>query len=205
MQIPPLRLILTISLVLMVSSVLIACDASKDLKATIDAFNESESYAFNTEMRDVYTSRTVDITYRVDGRKEYVQFMDQEYYQLFEDGTMYRYFQDEAGAWRREAIPETSPEDALFLDENIVRPGNIRFSWFEEGEDGYYVIKDESKASMFKDLSEEVTYAAIKKKDERLEFVYRLSNAGAPLEYTFLIEGFDETTVDLPDIEEGLE
>lgn len=199
----PMRIILAIPLIFLFLGALVACDDSKDLRATVDAFNEAESYTLNTEMLALSTGRMVDITYEVDGQKEYIRFLDQEYYQLFEDGIMYRYLQEEADGWRREEIPASSPEDALFVDENIVRPGNIRFSWFEEGQDGYHVIKDESKASMFDDLSEEVTYGGIKEKDGGIELVYSLHNDGAPLEYTFWIHGFDATTVDLPDVEEA--
>lgn len=198
-----LRPIALLSLALLFVGTLFACDDSEDLKDAIDAFNEADSYTLDTEMKELTTNRTSSITYRVDGRKEHVQFLDQEYYQVLEDGIMYRYASDDEGTWRREEIPETSPEDALFVDENIVRPGNVRFNWFEEGTDGYYVIKDDSKESMFDDLAEQVTYTAIKDKEDGFELIYRLENDGAPLEYTFHVRAVDQTTVELPKTGEG--
>ncbi len=175
-----------------------ACDSEPPpVKDLVEAYNNASSYTMDFTMKTKENNKTIEVINKVDNDKEYIKFDDQEVYQLYRTGMIVRFFINEDGLWERSA-----PYEVDELQESFLSPDNIEFDWFEEGDGGYYVLKEAHYVDMFGEANEGViNIATIRDIEEGLEVYYSFEDSNMTFEYTAVIHSMDETEVEIPEVQ----
>jgi len=179
------------------SLLLSACRSDSEvIKSKVEAYNNAQSYTMEFTIKTKENNKTSKLHSKVDGSKEYIQFDKEEFYQQYREGIMVRYFITD-GLWER-SVSET---DELYT--SFLSPDNIKFEWFSEGDGGYLVLSRDHYKDMFGEANEQaINIATIRDTEEGLEIYYSYEKAGMTLQYTAIVHSVNETTVDLPEVQD---
>lgn len=163
-------------------------------------FNTAESYTM-TITANYPMFGELEFVIKKDGNKEYMFMFGEEIYAYLEDSEYYLIVKDEAGQWIKVKYNEIMDEEnEIGLDVDVTVFDEELFTIEEDK----YILKEEYYTTLFdEETAEQLRSFELVFTDDGLKINYRLSIQGVIINAEMIVNNLNQTTVELPQIQQG--